>query len=59
RRLEQNKYDDRRKETSINWNDLVKYIKFALTTLKQKTGLAVSCGFQESYRMIKAKNKIQ
>jgi len=57
--LEQNKHDDRRKETGINWNNLIKYIKFALTTLKQKTGLAVSCGFQESSGMLKAKNKIQ
>ncbi len=57
--LEQNKHDTRRKETGINWNDLIKYIKFALTTLKQKTGLAVSCGFQESSGILRAKNKIR
>lgn len=57
--LENSIVDERRKNTKISWDDLVKYITFALSTLKQKTGLPVSCGFQESAGMLKAKNKIQ
>ena len=57
--LEQNEHDERRKYTKINWNELMDFITYALSTLKQKTELPVSCGFKESKGMLKAKNKIQ
>ena len=57
--LEEDQYDDRRKHTKIKWDELIDYVTFALSTLKQKTELPVSCGFKESDGMLKAKNKIK